>query len=339
MPIPHSDSSLLHITNGDVTANNLCRSTLSGAVISWKDVLHEGPVPAGLSATARNDLRARWMAARGWAAYDSIFADFERRDRRLDQVPSRSQIVLWFEHDLYDQLQLIQVLDHLQRSGPRHEVSLICIDAFPGVDNFSGLGQLSPDQLKSLFPRRVPVTQDHVALTSAAWVAFTSPEPSGIERLIESESDLLPFLAQALRRHCQEFPSVESGLSRTEHQILSALSTGAETPSHLFTASQAHEEAPFMGDLPLWSILVDLASGSTPALRFGSPATPLDSPAFAHQRITMTEHAAAILAGSERYQLPAAVDRWRGGVHLPADGQQWQWNGQRLVAGDATGDA
>jgi hypothetical protein len=94
----------LHVTNGDSAGNTLRQTALGGAVLPWRDVLHEGPVPAG----PRRELlqaRAAFVSACGWGSKPSILASLERRDRRLVQaLRDGQQVVLWFEHDLYDQL-------------------------------------------------------------------------------------------------------------------------------------------------------------------------------------------------------------------------------------------
>src|SRR6059058_3997705 len=42
---PAAQPSLLHVTNGESAGNTLRRTALGGAVVSWTDTLHEGPVP------------------------------------------------------------------------------------------------------------------------------------------------------------------------------------------------------------------------------------------------------------------------------------------------------
>ena len=37
---------LLHVTNGESAGNTLRQTALGGAVLPWRDALHEGPVPA-----------------------------------------------------------------------------------------------------------------------------------------------------------------------------------------------------------------------------------------------------------------------------------------------------
>ena len=134
--------------------------------------------------------------------------------------------MLWFEHDLFDQLQVIRNLDLLVRlktdtrcgtaadtayvaSGVSRTVSLICIDRFPGVERFIGLGQLTADQLASLYPSRKPVTAGQYAVASEAWDAFRSPDPGKLVEIAVRlrKDDRLPFLGDALLRLLAEYPS------------------------------------------------------------------------------------------------------------------------------------
>ena len=79
-------------------------------MLPWQDVLHEGPVPA----LPRQELlrtRARFLADCGWGRQQALLSSLERRDRQLlEALGDGLQVVLWFEHDLYDQLQLLDVL-------------------------------------------------------------------------------------------------------------------------------------------------------------------------------------------------------------------------------------
>lgn len=60
---------------------------------------------------------------------------------------------------------------------------MICINAFPGVTPFYGLGQLTPAQLASLWLDRQPVAAEQRALGARAWEAFTSPDPQAVRQL------------------------------------------------------------------------------------------------------------------------------------------------------------
>ena len=107
---------ILHVTNGDHAAAGLARSGLHGDVLSWRDILHDGPVPSDSDRAAFHLARSQFLLARGWvASATDVVVDLESRDARLSGTTTADEVVLWFEPDLYDQLQLAQVLSALCR--------------------------------------------------------------------------------------------------------------------------------------------------------------------------------------------------------------------------------
>jgi hypothetical protein len=117
----------MHVTNGDAVVPELAAAAgvEPAEVLVWRDVLHEGPVPAGLGAEALAEVRARHLAARGWTDERTALAMFRERDARLAAHPDDAEVVLWFEDDLFDALQLAQLEDRLAgRLGPVTRVHL-----------------------------------------------------------------------------------------------------------------------------------------------------------------------------------------------------------------------
>jgi len=214
---------LLHITNGDCAVAVLSQ-VVQGTILPWRDVLHEGPVRAGLSLEELSAERARFIADAGWGDFPQVLKNFKERDAAFQRAGEHDEIVLWFEHDLYDQLQLIQVLDGLAGlRGPA--ISLVCEAEY--------LGNMEPARAAELFSLRNPVTRRHFQEAQAAWAAFRSPDPHRLEDL---KSAALPFLDAALRRHLEEFPWTTDGLSRSQRQILEG---------------RTDEEPMFLGDVVL----------------------------------------------------------------------------------------
>jgi hypothetical protein len=333
---------MLHITNGDSAGETLRATALPGEVLPWRDILHEGPVPAGLALAELSAVRARYIASTGWPEAE-VLAAFQQRDAILARATEHEEVVLWFEHDLYDQLQLLQVLDWLAEQDLRGtRLSLICIGEFPGYPAFHGLGELTAAELVTLFPARHQVSAAELALGQAAWQVFRAPDPGGLAALALGATTALPFLRAALLRFLEEYPAPGSGLSRTERQLLAVLADGAETPSAIFRAWQAHEEALFMGDTSLWGHLRRLGEGTLPLLALIAPAgdghfrLPHESPsaeAFAEQRLALSAAGRAVLAGQADQLALNGCDRWLGGVHLCAPEAVWRWDGaqQRLL--------
>src|SRR4051794_5004028 len=123
---------MLHVTNGQSVVTTMSEAALPGEYLAWNDVLHDGQVPGGLSLTALSDVRARTLASFGWGDYELIHGEFERRDQTLAEFRQHEEVVLWFEHDLYDQLQLIQLLDWFSRQElGETKLSIIQIGSHP----------------------------------------------------------------------------------------------------------------------------------------------------------------------------------------------------------------
>lgn len=321
---------MLHITNGDSAGDTIAECGLEGDVLPWRDVLHEGPVPGGLDLDAMSAVRARFLSEGDTSPRRSqIESDFRNRDARLRRTESVESVVLWFEADLYDQLQLIQLLHWFQRHPPG-SLEMICIGSHPEVADFAGLGQLNATQMAELFPDRAPVTRDQLELGSRAWNAFTSPSPEPMTRLLEQDTSCLPFLGDALVRLLEEYPAVQDGLGRTERQLLTALVDGARTFGQAFLANQEMEDRVFMGDLTFWDRIVAQSREPAPGIVIQrAPSLPLSGPELFDLPLTLTPHGRAYLGKTADLVREHGVDRWIGGVRLSGNSVSWRWHRER----------
>ena len=299
-------------------------------------------MPAGTRASLRA-ARAAFLSSCGWGSRRSLAAELERRDRQVvDALRGGRQVALWFEHDLYDQLQLLDVLSLVDESGaPLERLELIVVGSFPGRPTFHGLGELTASELESLWAERRRASAETVALGGELWHAVRAPTPVQVASLLlaAGKPAPLPFVPSALRRLLEELPSARSGLSATERRALEAVAAGAATPFGAFRAAQADEPAPFLGDAWFFRTLTMLGTGATRLLETSDgapmpPAPPLGDPhAFGRLRLRLTRDGERVLAGeSDRVEL-LGIDRWVGGTHV-VPGAVWRWDAEpsRLVA-------
>lgn len=224
----------LHITNGDCAAAVLRKAGMQGDLLPWRDVLHEGPV-ADLPLNELSSLRAKFIADTGWASLEEARRQFAERDARLKRARQDGEVVLWFEHDLYDQLQLLQVLAWFAKH-PHPRLSLICEAEY--------LGEMRPERAAALYATRSRVTSRQLQTAHQTWQAFLSHD---LESRLREDLSALPFLEAALRRYLEEQPG-QDGLSRTERQALDALKNGPLEFTQLFGKVQEAEDARFLGD-------------------------------------------------------------------------------------------
>lgn len=309
---------ILHITNGDNTVHLMQAAELPGTFLPWRDVLHEGPVPSGLELEALSTLRAQFLTGRDWGDARRLAKDFQRRDAHLQGWYAHDKIILWFEHDLYDQLQILQILDwfHRHRVLGKIELTIICTDQY--------LGMLSPQAINGLMVHEETVTEQHLELATAYWSAFRSQSPDQLEALLDADSTPLPFVAGAVERLLEEYPSTANGLSRTEQQALSIIHGGEQCFGRVFEANQQMEERMFMGDLSFQTMLHNFIRSNPPLLTL-STGTEITLPVDSAQRLTITATGRDVLESRTNWLDTVAIDRWLGGVHLtPAT--TWCWN-------------
>ena len=318
---------MLHLTNGDSAGGKLRASGIPGDVLVWPDVLHEGPTP-GEHGEVWRQTRAKFLHEIGAAPYDHILRDYERRDLLLDRFREHDELVLWFEHDLFDQLLLARHLHWLGTQGHvGTTISLVCIDRFDGVARFTGLGQLSPSELATLFPAREAVSKGQLRAGADVWRAFTSDDPGALNAIVRHGMPELPFMAGALKRHLEEFPHVADGLSRTERAVLEAIREGARGTRELFLHLQTLEERVYLGDSTFWTILKRMAAGSDPLIRFSSAGTADEAQGLPNSAVAIAAAGARVVAGEADAVQLRGIDRWVGGVHLTRD-NVWRWDGQ-----------
>jgi len=313
---------MLHILNGDSVAGGLRAAGVPGTLAVWADPLCEGPLPATTSAEAWRGVRAQYLADAGYTSRDEASAQLARWDKSLEAAERYDEVVLWFEHDLFDQVLLVRQLAWFARRA-HPTLSLICLGSHTEVAPFHGLGQLQPAQLAALLPTRKPVTAAELALGERAWQAFTADSPSPLQALLDGETAALPFLAGAVRRYLEEYPATGTGLGRTERQVLEELLAGPSEPDRLFAALAGREERVFLGDASFWRIIRDLAAALVPLVRL--EVTPVVG-RLPHGWVYLTPAGSEVLAGhADRVRL-GGLNRWHGGVQLRDGAVPWRWD-------------
>jgi RNA polymerase sigma factor (sigma-70 family) len=323
-------SAMLHVTDGESVAGTLRESGIPGHVSIYGDLMYEGPAPAGLDMAAWREIRSRFIAGVGYATLEEARQYLKACEDTLSAFSEHEEVVIWLSHTLSNQLILIKVLDWFSRQDlGAVKLSLICVGRYPGMDRFVGLGQLHANQLVSLADTRLPVGETQYLTARAAWNAFTSPDPIEIERFLATDTSALPFIAASLRRHLEQFPSTDNGLSRTEHQALSILrDQGSLSGSRLFVAVRDLEEQVFMGDASFYKIVADLSEARHPLVQ--------TSDTLQHRlgNVTITETGRKVLGGRADHIDLNAIDRWLGGVHLTGEKAAWRWDraSQRIVS-------
>ena len=264
---------ILHITSGDIAGGSLTRSGLSGEVFVWHDIMYDGPRNPGWPDEDVLKARAVFLqdVTAGGLDKKRVLETLRQQYKRLVQAATREHIVLWFDACLFDQSMLAHILTCLRFKNIEN-VDLLCVDAFPGIEPFNGLGQLQPEQLASLYDNRHPVTDEQFRFAEVVDEAFAKQDAALFAELSNMPEAPLPWVPAAVARWIQEQPDARSGLGRLESLVLAAIRKGNETPVNIFKFVASADTPPqYWGDTTLWTKINGLADRRPPLVQIEGP--------------------------------------------------------------------
>lgn len=268
----------LHITSGDRAGDALAGAGLDGDILVWHDLLYDGPRTTGWPDDDNLLRRAVFIEEMtgGGLARQEILHTFASQYERIAALPPEANVVLWFDACLFDQSMLVHILNCLQYRSVTRRVELLCIDQFPGITPFIGLGQLSSDQLASCYHARIPVSRPQFDFGCQVDAVFAERDLARAALISSQGQAPLRWVPTALSRWLQEQPDQETGLGRLETMALEAIRGGRAKPWEIFKRVAATETDPqFWGDTTLWTKINGLADRRPPLVRIKGPKSRL----------------------------------------------------------------
>ncbi|PWS39076.1 hypothetical protein DFH01_07505 [Falsiroseomonas bella] len=289
-----------HLRCGDDLRARLPAAGWAGDYLAFADPVCQGPVGAdGLMAYL--GIRARFVALHYGAALQDVRLRLGAEYAALNGLDRFERVLLWFEHDLWDQAALIRVLGLLaERRALEGRLFLMPAD---GVRPFAAL----PDaELAALAP--APLTRAQLEAGALAWEGFAAEDPRTLDGLWRRPSPL-PHLSAAMRRHLQDLPWTTDGLALTERLLLQAVAAGASEDGAVLRAMLAADPVFQVTDLIILDLRARLAEGPRRLLERGAAWR-------------LTAQGEAVLRGEARH-VPAP--RFQGGVTVGPNAP-WCWD-------------
>jgi hypothetical protein len=320
------DCRTMHIRCGNDIERALAEAGLHGDFNLHINPYLQGPVTDTPDWLER---RARFISE-SFGAYQNLdYATVLERardeERRLVSASrDYARVVLWLEHDRYDQFVLLRCLASFAEHGAPPLLELVGPNDFPGAARFLGLGQLPPEALRLLWERRARISAEQRAVGRRAWDAFRSADPRALAALARGGTTLLPDLAGALVRHLQELPSPANGLGLTHRLLLQALAESTPQTAGRLVGLVMYERDPLpgLGDIGYDSALRELAAADEPLVVRAGAHPPRD---WHLDEVAITAVGLAVLEG-RRDALALLPERWVGGVRVARGERSWRWN-------------
>jgi hypothetical protein len=213
-------SSQLHITNGDSFTTRLKKLNLKGDIITWREMLCEGKTETDVGSesfwkTRFDFLHKHYNVSKSWFVEKTL-----KEYRSLCNHKQQDQIILWFEYDLFCQINMLAVISWLKSHRRYAEISLVCSGHEDETDKLYGLNELSDEQLLELYNNRIVLSQNDIEYADYVWQLYCSDNPIRLENLMDFENYQYEYLSDAIKVHLKRFPTIKNGLNEIENKVL-----------------------------------------------------------------------------------------------------------------------
>ena len=190
-----------HILNGDALKWQFPKK-ISGTLIVAKECLVDGDIQGdsieALFETRENYIRSAYPQPSSHDFYLETRAEFNK----ISQIRSGSEIDLWFEDDLFCQVNFWFVC-HLIKESTR---SCSCSLVRPCIENRYNFGCMSEEDLINAHGNRIKIKQNEFLKLAELWRLH---QKQHIDKMLEIATELepeFPFLHPAIQAHIERLP-------------------------------------------------------------------------------------------------------------------------------------
>jgi len=248
---------ILHITNGDNLTNYLTELDIAGDFLTWQEMLCEGPTEVKIDTESFFNNRKDFLNE----FYDIEIneAEYLSEIQKLNHLDDYTEIVLWFEYDLFCHINLVAVISLLQQKHAKQPLYLVCSGRIPSGKNLKGLSELSSGQLFSHYDKKVKLTDEDIDIAVSVWKTYCGKDHNLLKHYITQKSSF-KYLTNCLKAHLERFPDLKSGLDILEENILTIIrDQNIKSRNHLLGYALNYQGYYGFGDIQLSRIIDKLS--------------------------------------------------------------------------------
>lgn len=242
----------IHVLNGDNTAQIIAESSIEGAMIVWREMLCEGPLHKDVGSDAFWTKRYAFFEGEVGITKLEYFDKTIKEIVKLEDLSGCNEVVLWYEYDLFCQINLLALCVYLLKSYRKNiNYYLVCTGKVEGKDQLQSLSNFSPMEYENLYRNKAKLTKKDLLFAEECWDVYVKNKETELEQFDFSKNPKFQYLQQAIRQHLKRLPG-ENGLNQIENKILETINFKAisknEIVKNLMIWQQDHTVYGF-GDL------------------------------------------------------------------------------------------
>jgi hypothetical protein len=192
-----------NILNGDSLAYNFPDAEIEGDII----VVREGLIDGELSGDSLRDFwrsRAKYIGVTETEYHNSVVKEFEK----IINAPDDSEFNLWFEYDLFCQVNMWFVISLINSLPIGKKVFAIYTSHLDKTSKlfWNGFGPANSDELKICYANRIPLSEADMSFGQQLWEAYKIGNLEVLINLSKHQSLVFPYLEEVVQAHVDRFP-------------------------------------------------------------------------------------------------------------------------------------
>lgn len=199
---------IYNILNGDALAYSFPDAGIEGEIV----VLREALIAGDLSGDNLLDFwktRAKAVGVSETEYKNYVVIELEK----LIDAPDHSEFNLWFEYDLFCQVNMWFVISILNNLAINKKVYAVYSTHLNKSEKqfWSGFGQANSDDLRFCLTNKIHLSEQDLKLGGQLWKAYKNGNLEELKHLADKQSAAFPYLKEVVEAHIARFPKEGKG--------------------------------------------------------------------------------------------------------------------------------
>jgi hypothetical protein len=223
---------VFHILNGDAVAAAFAESGIPGEFAIWRELHCQGPTVLKISSEEFSNKRKLFL--KNYLDIDYHFFD-EHTQSQLALIRDRveNEVTLWFEYDLFCQINMMVAINLLDQINPDCQIFLIAVGRSLDHQDWITLAHVRQEEWPHLYQQKRLLNKNAIHFMREAWKIYCSDDHRDFDILLADCPPTFKYFPQAIENHYRRFPSKQDGLTDIQRFIFENLSAKEFTKTNV----------------------------------------------------------------------------------------------------------
>lgn len=213
---------MFHILNGDAVVASFESAGFGDEYAVWRELYCQGPTLPEIHSASFIRLRQQFLneflgISPGLYDQQTTAQWTKIRNHAGDEV------TLWFEYDLFCQINMMVAINLLHRLNPADRIFLVTVGKTLDDPDWITLGHLKPGDWQTFYDQRRLLDHEAIDFMKKAWEIYCSPNHQLFDSLMTQCPPVYKYFPQAIENHYRRFASREDGLTDIQRFIFKCL--------------------------------------------------------------------------------------------------------------------